>query len=136
MDNDSLCVLEQAHIEFNKSNFNMAEELYTKFITACLQTRKYDANDLATALNNRGQIKYRRVDFYEAMEDYTQAIQANSHFEVAFYNRGLIRYRLGFFQEAERDFQKTLDLNPNFEDAKISLKQTIIDHEHNINRGY
>ncbi|KAI1897328.1 hypothetical protein AGOR_G00082190 [Albula goreensis] len=113
-----------------------AEDLYTKFITSCLQTRKCDAEDLAVALNNRGQIKYLRVDFYEAMDDYTSAIQANSHFEVPYYNRGLIRYRLGFFQEAKSDFQKTLDLNPNFEDAKLSLKQTIIDEEHKITRGY
>ncbi|KAJ8356202.1 hypothetical protein SKAU_G00189960 [Synaphobranchus kaupii] len=135
MENDSLLVLENAHIEFNKNNFNKAEDLYTKFITCC-QTRKCDPRDLAIAFNNRGQIKYRKVDFYQAMEDYTLAIQANSRFEVPFYNRGLIRYRLGFFQEAEEDFQKTLDLNPTFEDAKLSLKQAIIDRKHRINRGY
>ncbi|XP_064195780.1 tetratricopeptide repeat protein 32 [Anguilla rostrata] len=135
MENDCLRVLEQAHIEFNNNNFNKAEDLYTEFITSC-QTRKCDAHDLAIAFNNRGQIKYKRVDFYEAMEDYTLAIQANSRFEVPFYNRGLIRYRLGFFQEAEEDFRKTLDLNPAFEDAKLSLKQTKIDREHRISRGY
>lgn len=57
--------------------------------------RNCDASDLATAHNNRGQIKYFRVDFREAMEDYTSAIEANCQFEVSFYNRGLIRYRLG-----------------------------------------
>lgn len=54
-----------------------------------------DAHDLATALNNRGQIKYLRVDFYEAMDDYTAAIEAKPDFEVPYYNRGLILYRLG-----------------------------------------
>ena len=57
--------------------------------------RECDATDLAVALNNRGQIKYLRVDFKEAMEDYTLAIEANNEFEVPYYNRGLIRYRLG-----------------------------------------
>lgn len=50
---------------------------------------------MATAYNNRGQIKYFRVDFYEAMEDYTSAIQVQPTFEVPYYNRGLILYRLG-----------------------------------------
>lgn len=50
---------------------------------------------MATAYNNRGQIKYFRVDFYEAMEDYTSAIRIQPDFEVPYYNRGLILYRLG-----------------------------------------
>lgn len=57
--------------------------------------RECEANNLATAYNNRGQIKYLRVDFYEAIEDYTSAIQADSEFEIPLYNRGLIHYRLG-----------------------------------------
>lgn len=50
---------------------------------------------MATAFNNRGQIKYFRVDFYEAMDDYTSAIEVQPSFEVPYYNRGLILYRLG-----------------------------------------
>lgn len=50
---------------------------------------------MANAYNNRGQIKYLRVDFYEAMDDYTLAIEHKEDFEVPYYNRGLIKYRLG-----------------------------------------
>lgn len=57
--------------------------------------RECEASSLATAYNNRGQIKYLRVDFREAVDDYTSATQADSQFEVPFYNRGLIHYRLG-----------------------------------------
>lgn len=57
--------------------------------------RACEAGDLATAYNNRGQIKYLRVDFHEAIEDYSSAIEADSQFEIPFYNRGLIHYRLG-----------------------------------------
>lgn len=92
--------------------------------------------DLASAFNNRGQIKYFRVDFNEAVEDYTSAIKANCQFEIPFYNRGLIHYRLGFFQYAEKDFKRALELNANFEDAKMSLQQTLLDQQHKINRGY
>nr|ACM09659.1 Tetratricopeptide repeat protein 32 [Salmo salar] len=95
MEQDSCQTLERANVEFKKRNFKQAEELYTKFLASCWETRNCDASDIATAHNNRGQIKYFRVDFREAMEDYTSAIEANCQFEVSFYNRGLIRYRLG-----------------------------------------
>nr|DBA25747.1 TPA: hypothetical protein GDO54_010097 [Pyxicephalus adspersus] len=90
---------------------------------------KCRSEDLATAYNNRGQIKYFRVDFYEAMDDYTEAIKVSPNFEVPYYNRGLVLYRLGFFDEAIKDFQKVLELNPQFEDAKISIKQSMLDRE-------
>uniref|UniRef100_A0A9J7ZSC1 Uncharacterized protein n=1 Tax=Cyprinus carpio carpio TaxID=630221 RepID=A0A9J7ZSC1_CYPCA len=66
--------------------------------------------DLAIAYNNRGQVKCLRVDFCEAMDDYTSALQIHS-----------------FFKEAESDFQRALELNPNFKDAKESLNQTLLD---------
>ncbi|XP_076612538.1 tetratricopeptide repeat protein 32 [Chaetodon auriga] len=136
MDEDISQILEHAQSEFKRQNYKQAEELYTKFIASCLQSRQCEADDLATAYNNRGQIKYFRVDFHEAMEDYTSAIQTDSRFETPFYNRGLILYRLGFFDDAKSDFQQALKLNPDFEDAKVSLQQAILDQQHKINRGY
>lgn len=57
--------------------------------------RECEASNLAGAYNNRGQIKYLRVDFDEAVDDFTSSIQTDSQFEIPLYNRGLIRYRLG-----------------------------------------
>lgn len=136
MEEDNSQTLEYAHSEFKRRNFQQAEELYTKYISSCSQSRECEASSLATAYNNRGQIKYLRVDFHEAVEDYTSAIQTDSGFEVPFYNRGLVHYRLGFFDDAKSDFQQALKLNPDFEDAKVSLQQTILDQQHKINRGY
>ncbi|XP_004083497.1 tetratricopeptide repeat protein 32 [Oryzias latipes] len=136
MDKDTLQILQNAHTEFNTRNFNLAEGLYSKFISSCFRSSNCEAGKLAAAYNNRGQIKYFRVDFYEAIEDYTSAIQADSQFEVPFYNRGLIHYRLGFFDDAKSDFQTALNLNPHFEDAKVSLQQTLLDQQQKINRGY
>ncbi|KAM3602527.1 uncharacterized protein V6R79_005759 [Siganus canaliculatus] len=136
MDDDVSQTLENAHSEFKRQNFKQAEELYSKFITLCLQSSERESRKLATAYNNRGQIKYLRVDFHEAVEDYTSAIQTDSQFETPFYNRGLIHYRLGFFDDAKNDFQQVLKLNPNFEDAKESLQQTILDQQEKMNRGY
>ncbi|KAL2082670.1 hypothetical protein ACEWY4_022488 [Coilia grayii] len=130
-------ILNQAHTAFNNKNFEKAEELYTHYINSCEKlARECDASELAVALNNRGQIKYFRVDFKEAVEDYTLAIKAKNEFEVPYYNRGLIHYRLGFFEDAETDFKRVLALNPNFEDAKQSLQQTIMDRQEKMNRGY
>ncbi|XP_067239308.1 tetratricopeptide repeat protein 32 [Chanodichthys erythropterus] len=138
MEDSELIILQKSysHDEFNSKNFKRAEELYTKFIESCINSRKCNAHDLAIAYNNRGQVKYLRVDFYEAMDDYTSAIEINSLFEVPLYNRGLIRYRLGFFKEAESDFRRALELNPDFKDAKESLSQTLWDSEEKMKRSY
>ncbi|XP_008571458.1 PREDICTED: tetratricopeptide repeat protein 32 [Galeopterus variegatus] len=136
----------QAH--FKKGEYAAAEGLYTAYIRQCAcaaaagssPASKCSPEDLATAYNNRGQIKYFRVDFYEAMEDYTSAIEVQPNFEVPYYNRGLILYRLGYFDDALEDFKKVLDLNPGFQDATLSLKQTILDKEEkqrrNIEKNY
>ena len=39
--------------------------------------------------------RYLKVDFTEAVADYTSAIEHNPVLAVAYYNRGLIHYRLG-----------------------------------------
>ncbi|XP_053470645.1 tetratricopeptide repeat protein 32 isoform X1 [Ictalurus furcatus] len=129
-------LLNEANNEFNSHHWKRAEDLYTEFIDICMASGERDSNDLAIAFNNRGQVKYFRVDFYEAVDDYSAAIKANRQFEVAYYNRGLIRYRLGFFQDAESDFKKALEINANFEDARLSLHQTILDCEEKTRRGY
>lgn len=131
--------LAQAH--FNKGEYAEAEELYSAYIRQCACAASSGAasarpKDLATAYNNRGQIKYFRVDFYEALDDYTSAIEVQPDFEVPYYNRGLILYRLGYFDDALEDFKKVLDLNPGFQDATLSLKQTMLDKEEKQRRNY
>ncbi|XP_072418756.1 tetratricopeptide repeat protein 32 [Chiloscyllium punctatum] len=136
---DCRAALREAESQFQKQNFGTAEELYTRLILYCSDGEWKDkccAEDLANAYNNRGQIKYLRVDFYEAMDDYTLAIQTKEDFEVPYYNRGLICYRLGLFDQALEDFRKTLTLNPDFKDARLSLEQTLIDKNEKASRGY
>ncbi|XP_061560757.1 tetratricopeptide repeat protein 32 [Phycodurus eques] len=136
MADECVQILQNANFEFKKLNFKRAEELYNRFISSCEHFREREASCLATAYNNRGQIKYIRVDFNEAVEDYTSAIQADDKFEVAFYNRGLINYRLGFFDDAVRDFRQALKLNETFEDAKVGLRRTLLDQQDKTNREY
>ncbi|XP_077443571.1 tetratricopeptide repeat protein 32 [Stigmatopora argus] len=136
MADECIQIFQNANIEFKKLNFQKAEEHYTHFISSCSNSREHQANHLATAYNNRGQIKYFRVDFDEAIEDYTMAIKIDEKFEVAFYNRGLIHYRLGFFEDAVKDFQQALKLNQAFEDAKVGLRRTLLDQRDKTNRAY
>lgn len=77
---------------------------------------------LGNAYNYRGQIKYLRVDFDEAVDDYSQAIKLCPHFAIAYYNRGQIHYRLGRFHQGIEDFKMALRILPDFPDAHLALK--------------
>ncbi|XP_072481318.1 tetratricopeptide repeat protein 32 [Notamacropus eugenii] len=134
--------LAEAHAHFLRGEHDEAEALYSAYIRQCACADRgactdpsCTLQDLATAYNKRGQIKYLRVDFYEAVEDYTAAIRALPRFEVPYYNRGLVFYRMGQFDEAFEDFTRVLDLNPGFQDAALSLKQTILDKEEKQKRS-
>lgn len=141
---ESDATLARAQARFEKGDYEEAEALYSAYIRQCAGAAPGEAapgskchpKDLATAYNNRGQIKYFRVDFDDAMDDYTAAIKVQPDFEVPYYNRGLILYRLGYFDNALEDFKKVLDLNPEFQDATLSLKQTILDKEEKQRRNY
>ncbi|KAM8809163.1 tetratricopeptide repeat protein 32 [Eudromia elegans] len=127
-------LLAAAHARLAARELAAAEELYGRFIARSAPGGA--GRDLATALNNRGHLKYLRVEFAAAMEDYAAAIASQPDFEVPYYNRGLVLYRLGCFDEAITDFRKALELNPQFEDAALSLKQAILDKEAKQKRGY
>ncbi|XP_055983454.1 tetratricopeptide repeat protein 32 [Sorex fumeus] len=141
---ESDATLARAQARFEKGDYEAAEALYSAYIRQCVGAApggaapgsKCRPKDLATAYNNRGQIKYFRVDFDDAMDDYTAAIEVQPDFEVPYYNRGLILYRLGYFDSALEDFKKVLDINPGFQDATLSLKQTILDKEEKQRRKY
>ncbi|KAM6081455.1 tetratricopeptide repeat protein 32 [Chlamydotis macqueenii] len=137
MEQEAAGLLAAAQAQLAARRLAAAEELYSRFIARCAGPAGPGAGrDLATALNDRGQIKYFRVEFAAAMEDYTAAIECQPGFEVPYYNRGLVLYRLGCFDEAMKDFRKVLELNPQFEDAALSLKQAILDKEEKQKRGY
>ncbi|XP_025900727.1 tetratricopeptide repeat protein 32 [Nothoprocta perdicaria] len=127
-------LLAAAHARLAARELAAAEELYGRFI-AC-SAPGGGGRDLATALNNRGHLRYLRVEFAAALEDYAAAIASQPDFEVPYYNRGLVLYRLGCFDDAMTDFRKALELNPQFEDAALSLKQAILDKEAKQKRGY
>ena len=68
-------------------------KLFSEFIE--VRTSGDPSELLSDAYNSRGHIRYLWVEFDEAIEDYTEAIELNPEFAVAYYNRGQIHYRLG-----------------------------------------
>ncbi|XP_068039502.1 tetratricopeptide repeat protein 32 [Anomalospiza imberbis] len=133
MAGEAAALLAAARAELRARRLSAAEELFSRFIARSAAGAR---SDLATALNDRGQVRYLRVEFAAAVQDFTAAIECQPGFEVPYYNRGLVRYRLGDFDEAMKDFRKVLELNPQFEDAALSLKQAILDKEEKQKRGY
>uniref|UniRef100_A0A8C3Q3U7 Uncharacterized protein n=5 Tax=Passeriformes TaxID=9126 RepID=A0A8C3Q3U7_GEOPR len=131
MAGEAAALLAAARAELRARRLSAAEELFSRFIRGGRA-----GSDLATALNDRGQVRYLRVEFAAAVQDFTAAIECQPGFEVPYYNRGLVRYRLGDFDEAMKDFRKVLELNPQFEDAALSLKQAMLDKEEKEKRGY
>uniref|UniRef100_A0A8C4ND67 Tetratricopeptide repeat domain 32 n=1 Tax=Eptatretus burgeri TaxID=7764 RepID=A0A8C4ND67_EPTBU len=110
----------QAECSFHLKRFHESEVLYN---------RMSKDHELSVALNNRGQIKYLRVDFHGAMEDYSEAVKADGDFPVPYYNRGVVLYRLGLYDEAIEDFRHVLKLDALFEDAKAGLKRALLDRD-------
>ena len=54
--------------------------------------------------HNRGFAFRKKRDFYNAIKDYTTAIQIDSNHFKAFYNRAFCWDKLGKLEEAERDY--------------------------------
>lgn len=67
-----------------------------------------------------------RVDFDDAIEDYTKAIDLDPCLAVAYYNRGTVLYRLGNYELALKDFAKSVELDPenvNFAEGLSECKK-------------
>lgn len=125
-------LLHKADLHFKNKNYSAAEILYSEIIENYWKSCDENSHKKAVskALNNRGQIKYLRVDFDEAIEDYTKALELNNITEVLLYNRGLIHYRLGRYDQAIADFNNSLKIKPDFKDSIDALK--IAEKEQNV----
>lgn len=81
-----------------KEKLDECYQLLTKLLTehsTDQSSNELTHHEIAEVYNSRGHIRYLWVDFDEAIEDYTKAIQYDSSLAVAYYNRGQIHYRMG-----------------------------------------
>ena len=71
----------------------------------------------AVIYNNRGNTYSNKGDFDRAIEDYTEAIQLNPKYDIAFYNRGLAYSNKGDHDRAIKDYSEAIRINPNYDKA-------------------
>jgi tetratricopeptide (TPR) repeat protein len=99
----STSLFQEAKTLVAQGSDSQAKDKYSELILYCQNLLDSDGaqngselkETLALAYNNRGHLRYLSVDFDEAIEDYTKALEYNQKLAVAFYNRGQIHYRLG-----------------------------------------
>ena len=96
---------------YRAGQFGKAVKGYSDIISFHQDT--LDSRDLALVYNNRGHAKYMMVDFYEAKDDFDEAVRLDPCLAVAYYNRGTIHYRMGDFDLALSDFKMSTKLEPN-----------------------
>lgn len=68
----------------------------------------------------RGNDRYNESDFEGAIANYTEAIDLNPHYVVAYNNRGLARAGQGDWNRAIEDYNEAIWLNPQYAHAYFS----------------
>ena len=74
-----------------------------------------------------GKVNMKKGNYEEAIQNFTDAIETNPLFPIAYHNRSICYKNLGQYAEAERDLQKAIELNDNiasfyFTMAKLNEK--------------
>lgn len=67
-------------------------------------------NPSAILYYNRGNVYVQRKDYLHAIEDYSKAIEMDSHLAEAYYNRGIARLALKQQAQAVADLSKAGEL--------------------------
>lgn len=84
-----------------------------KSINEALRHQPY----MATAYNERGNVRRFQGDIDNAISDYTMAIHIDATYYEAYYNRALAYEEKKRFTDAEDDLTRTLALNPTISQA-------------------
>lgn len=80
----------------DEKELDQSFKYFTDFINSERELRQSEhRQELIDAYNSRGHIRYLWVEFDDAIDDYSAAIELDPNFAVAYYNRGQIHYRLG-----------------------------------------
>ncbi|RWS08746.1 Tetratricopeptide repeat protein 32-like protein, partial [Dinothrombium tinctorium] len=95
---------------------------YVTFASNCLNANRKAS--IASCYNERGLINYKNIDFLEAINDYTKAIEYETTMAVAYYNRAVVNYRMGCFGHAFSDMQTAVNLDPNNAEFQIGFQET------------
>lgn len=131
-------------LEINPKSFNahaMLSDLAMRGDNANLDTAKVHLDaairlqpHIAGLYVNRAYLKYRKNDWFGAMDDYDYALQLEPLNGMALYNRGLLEMETSAFDRALEDFNKVLEINPD--DTRAHYNRAIIhSSKHNFRKA-
>jgi len=86
-------------------------DLKIEACTAIIQSRQETTENIAIALNNRGNAFAEKGQYERAIQDYDEAIQRKPNYATAVHNRGIARFALGQFANAAADFERKVTLD-------------------------
>lgn len=111
--------LEGCRLDEDEATFAQAEEVYRRAI-------ELDP-ELANAVTNLGNVRFRRGCPAEAEELYKRALAIDSDQPEAYYNLGFLYYERGDAAAAVPCFERAVETDPAFADAHFNLAMALED---------
>lgn len=111
--------LEGCRLDEDEATFAQAEELYRRAIAL--------DPELANAVTNLGNVRFRRGYPQEAEELYKRALAIDADQPEAYYNLGFLYYERGDAKSAVPCFERAVETDPAFADAHFNLAMALED---------
>ena len=81
------------------------------------QNRSRTRSKPGCQLSIRGEIRYAKGDFADALTSFSRAIELNPNYAIAYNNRGLIKKKSNDLEGALADYNKAIELDPELASA-------------------
>ena len=108
----------------NNANKTTSPEQQAQGCTGIIKSGSETSKAVAIAHNNRGNAYVRNGDFDRAIEEYDQAIKANSKYAKAFNNRGVAYQKKADYDRAIADLDESIRLWADYAGAFANRAET------------
>ncbi len=115
-----IALLEKAHDEFNRSNYNESEEI-------CKKILRTNPNN-SVALRGLGCIYQAKQEYQKALEYYQKALVYSEKKEIEYTFIGTIFYIEENLEEAIKYFNLAIEENDSFESAYEGRNQSMLEY--------
>jgi tetratricopeptide (TPR) repeat protein len=115
-------IAERGYLKFKSGRFKEAEDLFKGLVLMDHRTAYYH-----TAL---GAIYQKQSNFFDALAEYTVALELDAQDITAYVNRGEVYYLMGLDEQPLKDLEEAIKLDPNKKDpwanrARVLKKQIL-----------